>query len=148
MKKLFFYVLIVLFAIGVGKTASAAQVFKFSYRFESGGLLSGTFEGENSSFFGGSILVYPTPTVAKYRESSEVLFEWDTRLSTDTSSQASLIAPAEFAFVSFDGLKMDFVLSSDRTMPPARIFLENGIQGSPPLNNASILQSKMSREFL
>ena len=147
---------LLLAVIGVGAQATAATtedaLYRFSYEFESGGMLQGFFEGrpyDDSSPppFQDTIIVLPSAAMATYADPSGLTFTWDTRLPTHTTSQVSLISPGEFAFVSTGGLKMDIVFAAgDRLLS-----LENGIQNQGLLNNAStenLLFNDISESFI
>lgn len=131
--------------------ADETEVYMFSYVFESGGVLEGTFEGRPysgrpSSVFQDTVIFLPSPASATYTEPSGFSFTWDTSLPTHSTSQVSLISPGEFAFVSMDGSKMDIAFAAGDTL----LFLENGIQNQGLLNNASttnLLSTDLSEPF-
>ena len=127
--------------------ADSSTLFQFSYTFDSGAQLSGIFQGfvtpmspQGPSPFDGTVTILGDETIATFTDISGTSFTWDTRLQKVSSSQASLIDDGESAFASFDGSRIDFVLSAGFRVPP-QIFLENGIQegngASGTLNNAS-----------
>jgi hypothetical protein len=133
------------------------DLYRFSYDFDSGAQLSGSFLGfptdSNNGVFAGTITVLPDDVSATFNDFSGTVFSWDTALPEVSSSQASLIGGGELAFVSADGSKMDFVLSAGFSAP-VQIFLENGIQsdaGVPQsLNNAStnnLLSEDLAQPF-
>ncbi len=153
--KVYFVLATVCFGFATAANAQAGERFpyEFSYVFESGGRLSGSFEGRpyrgSATPFHGAITVLAEPTIATYVDPSGVTFTWDTRLPTDTSSQVGLISPSEWAFVSHDGSKMDIAFSSGLT-EPTQVYLENGIQQQGQLNNASsinLLSTDLSEPF-
>lgn len=147
---------LLLAVIGINAQATAAttedSLFKFSYEFESGGMLQGFFEGRpyiesSPSPFQDTIIVLPSSAKATYADPSGLAFTWDTRLPTHTTSQVSLISPGEFAFVSTGGLKMDIAFAAGDIL----LFLENGIQNQGLLNSAStenLLFNDISESFI
>ena len=130
-----------------GAPCYSASLYQFSYEFESGAQLTGTFRGEETSVriqepspFDDTVTVFAENFFATFTDFSGTTQTWDSRILGHSSSQASLIDFGEVAFVSLDGAKMDLALSAGFENP-VQIFLENGIQsdgGTPSaLNNAS-----------
>ncbi|MCA9214344.1 MAG: hypothetical protein KDB27_14830 [Planctomycetales bacterium] len=142
-----------LFFSWIPATNTIAQVqetspFVFSYDFQSGARLTGSFDGFQRQPESNSVTVVGFPTIATFEDpTSDVSFTWDTRRLTDASSQASLIDRGEYSFVSFDGNAMDFVLSSGiRTVEPIQVFLQNNTINNASTNN--VLPIDIQEEFV
>ncbi len=139
------------------------STYTFSYDFLSGARISGSFDGfvfgENDPIFGGTIVANPDGRVlATFEDPTGVRFTWDTSLPTDASSQDGHVNTAEFSFLSIDGSKMDFTLTSGLLGPggvlipePFQIAFHNGIQNHGQLNKVSVrnvLANELTEAFI
>ena len=142
--------------------AQTEETYAFSYDFQSGAQLTGTFLGRPSTLtgpFADTIVVLPDTTIATFDTGTGDTFSWDTTLSdTVLSSQVGNVDLSENGFVSLDGSRLDLALSAGVLEPGLlvpdpfqQVVLENGIQDGGLRNNVATINlpfGDVAEEFI